>query len=160
MAHWKKRAIEESAIDFETMENILSDILDTFETAETDFTKQFKVAFTCSLDEDGCVQVDDFGFLGEQLKKSGAPEPLVEIIEFKTEILAVVDATNLPTKDIDFKVSGNSLELAEKKSKKFLKKVLFPCNVNAESVRASFNNGVLEIRLSKKKNEKKMVSAK
>ncbi|HLC92393.1 MAG TPA: Hsp20/alpha crystallin family protein [archaeon] len=160
-AYWKKRSTEESQVDFETMETIISDIMDTFETDTVDFTKQFKIAFTCSLDGEGCVRIDEFGFLGEELKKKMDSEPLVEVIEFKTEILAVVDATNLPRKDIDFKISANSLLLSEKGSKKSLKRIEFPCNVNEESVRASFNNGVLEIRVAKKKSpEKKVMSAK
>ncbi len=161
MVQWKRRAQEESVIDFEMMESMLSDMLDSFETTEIDFTQQFKVAFTCSLDADGCVRVDEFGFLGEGLKKKQPEQPLVEIIEFEREILAVVDATNLPRKDIDFKISGSSLVLSEKGSKKFMKQVTFPCIVNEGSVRTSFNNGVLEIRLSKKKApERKVLSAK
>src|SRR3989344_3561119 len=113
MAQWKKRSLEASGADIEELEGIISNMMDSFETADVDFTKQFKVAFTCSLDSDGCVHIDEFGFMGENLRKMKKEEPLVEIIEFEKEILAVVDATNLSTKDVDFRVTHDALLLSE-----------------------------------------------
>ncbi len=161
MSAWKRKASEEAAVDFETMAAIVSDMLDSFHAENIDFTKPFKVSLNCSLDSEGCVQVDEFGFAGENLKSEGKAEPLVEIIEFEGEVMAVVDATNLPDKDVDFKISENALAIFARRSTKQLKKVEFPCKVSEESMRTNYNNGVLEIRLSKKKDaEKKIVSAK
>lgn len=158
---WKKRASGEAAIDFETMEAIISEMLDAFDTVQIDFTKQFKVSFNCSLDKDGCVVIDEFGFAGDNLRNEAHAEPLVEIMEFRGEVLAVVDATNLPEKDVDFKISEKALLIFARNSTRQLKKVEFPCRVREESIRTNYNNGVLEIRLSKKKDaEKKVLRAK
>ena len=161
MAGWKRKASEEASVDFETMAAIVSDMLDTIQSEQIDFTRPFKITLNCALDSEGCVQIGEFGFAGENLKNEGKPEPLVEIIEFEKEVMAVVDATNLPDKDVDFKISENALAIFARRSTRQLKMVDFPCKVKEESMRTNYNNGVLEIRLSKKKDaEKKVVRAK
>lgn len=150
MTGWKKRKSADYSIDFETLEDIFSEMLEEFEKDGVDFTKPVKLGFSLSLGTDGCIRVDEFGMLSESnLEDNKKDEPLVEVIDLGKELLVVVETTSLPESDIDVKVLESSMIVTNHNSKKFLKKVHFPCKVHGNAVNTNFNNGVLEIRLPK-----------
>ncbi len=161
MALWRKRKFGEEGIDYEMYEGVISELLDSFDGKEIDFSKPLTVGFELSVDSSGCLRVDGYGII-ERASGGKAVEarPLVEVIDFEKDLLVVVDTADLPEKDVDVKVYDREMLISNHNSKKFLKKVSFPCSVKQDSMRTSLNNGVLELRLAKNEQEKKLVKSK
>ena len=101
-------------------------------------------------------------------------EPMHDVIETDNEVIVTVEIPGVKKEDIDINVSSRSIEIKaehkeeEKKEgeeytymkeyKGFYKVIPLPVEVNTEKVKATYNNGVLEVRLEKKhKEEKKKV---
>ncbi|MFH1390871.1 MAG: Hsp20/alpha crystallin family protein [Candidatus Diapherotrites archaeon] len=160
MVQWKKKNTTESQeIDFETMEELFEELLETFQEDELDFSKPVQIGFTVSLDDNGSIQINEYGLLKE--KKSPVKEgvPLVDLIEFPKEFLIVVETNSIPIKSIDIKVLDYALIISSHESKKFLKKINFPTKVNEDSLKTVLNNGVLEIRLKKINSNKNIMKS-
>ena len=151
---WRKRKTDDYGIDYESLEEIISEILDSFDEKDIDLSKPLKVGFSLSLDEKGYIRIDEFGVLkGEEASEKKPEAPLVEVIDFEKEVLVVVETASLKDNDIDVRVNGNEMIFSNHNSKKFLKKVSFPCTVKEETLKTNYNNGVLELRLSKRGKE-------
>ena len=59
-------------------------------------------------------------------------------------------------KDIDLEVTENTLTIkVDKDKRKYYKEVELPCEVDADSAKASYQNGILDIELKKSKPRKK-----
>jgi len=59
-------------------------------------------------------------------------------------------------KDIDLEITENTLTIkVDKDKRKYYKEVELPCEVDANSAKASYQNGVLDIELKKAKPKKK-----
>jgi HSP20 family protein len=78
-------------------------------------------------------------------------EPMVDVFDEEKELVVVAELPGVEEKDIHFKVRDNILDLsAEKGERKYKKEVLLPAQVDAESMKSSYKNGVLEVRLNKR----------
>jgi HSP20 family protein len=97
--------------------------------------------------------------------------PAVDMIDRKDEVLLRADLPGLEQKDIEVTVEGGVLTIrGERKEEKevkrddyyhaerwtgaFLRSVMLPPGVEAEKIKATFKNGVLEVRLPKTKEAK------
>tara|TARA_Y100000310_G_scaffold57396_1_gene52601 strand:- start:9912 stop:10394 length:483 start_codon:yes stop_codon:yes gene_type:complete len=159
MVQWKKRkSTEDQEIDFETMEELFEELLETFHENELDFSKPVQLGFTVSLDAKGSLQINEYGLLKEKKSEVKSDVPLVDLIEFPKEFLIVVETNTIPIKSIDIKVLDYALIISSHESKKFLKKVIFPAKVDEGSLKTTLNNGVLEIRLTKKTSNKNIAN--
>jgi HSP20 family molecular chaperone IbpA len=153
MSRWQKKE-DNSSIDFDTLEMILGEIVETLDTANLDFTKPFKIGFTLVLDSEGYVNVKEFGIVSaSQLSDSKKDQPLVEMIDFGEELVAAVELNGLSSRDISIKILNNKIIVSSKSSKKFSKSIKFPCPIDKSSIKTEFNNNVLEIRIKKQKIE-------
>jgi HSP20 family protein len=101
----------------------------------------------------------------------GAWSPAVDVFESKDNIMVKADIPGMEKKDIDISVHGDTLaikgekkEEAESKEKDYVKTERFygsfnraltlPSEVDADKVKASYKDGVLEIILPKKEEAK------
>jgi len=160
MVQWKKKkAVQDQEIDFESLEELFEDLLETFDEEEIDFSKPLKIGFSVSLNGNGSLQVDEFGLLKEKKKEAKQEPILVELMEFANEFLIVVETNSFSTREIDIKALDHALIISNHKSKNFLKKVSFPCKVKQDSIKTALNNGVLEIRLTKKSFKKNIMKS-
>ncbi len=150
MALWKKRRFDDCGIDYESMEEMLAEALDGLGAKEIDFTRPVKMGFTVMLDNDGFLRLNEFGLLSEEKAEKKTEEPLVDVIDMDNELMIVIETNNLPAQDIDVKVMEQSMVISSEKQKKFIKKIAFPCKVKHASVRTSYNNNILEVRLPKR----------
>lgn len=90
--------------------------------------------------------------------------PVVDVYEEKDEIVVKAELPGLDKKDIEVNISDSELTLKGEKKKEekveeddyyrcersygaFLRSVELPAGVKADKVKASFKNGVLEVRL-------------
>lgn len=77
-----------------------------------------------------------------------AKEPIVDIFEEDGEVVVVAELPGVRKEDIKLNASGDSLEI--RASGSFYKVIKLPSRVDPERAKATFNNGVLEVRLPKK----------
>jgi HSP20 family protein len=90
------------------------------------------------------------GRRGRPLIKEEA-EPLVDVIERGGEVWVVADLPGVPKENIDVRVTERTVTIrARSGGRRYHKVVELPAEVVPESARASYKNGVLEIRLKKK----------
>jgi HSP20 family protein len=101
----------------------------------------------------------------------GAWSPSVDVFESKDNVMVKADIPGLDKEDIDISVHGDTLTIkGEKKEEKeskdkglvkterfygsFNRSLTLPSEVDAAKVKASYNNGVLELTLPKKEESK------
>ena len=160
MAMWKKRRFDDYDIDYDTLEELLSDVVESLQTNQIDLTKPLKVSFTAMLDRDGFLRVKEYGIIEQESHQKKTEEPLVDVIELENEIIAVIETSNLPVQDVSVKVLDHAIVISNQHSKKFMKKIALPCKVKQGSLRTSYNNNVLEVKLEKRVERKSVANEK
>ncbi len=104
---------------------------------------------------------------------TGLKRPYVDIIETDKEIVATAEMPGLDKKDININLTNDRLEISadtkheeEKKEKDYIYKEIRSGNyyrsiplsspIDASNAKASYNNGILEIKMPKTEVKKKM----
>lgn len=79
-------------------------------------------------------------------------EPLVDVLDEGERLVVIAELPGVAEKDIHVQVKEDILELtAEAGDRKYRKEILLPGAVAAESMESSYRNGILEIKLRKRK---------
>lgn len=77
-------------------------------------------------------------------------EPIVDVFDEKEHILVIAELPGISEENIKIDIEGDILKLsAEDKDKKYAKEVLLPSKVRKETMKSSYKNGILEIKLEK-----------
>ena len=111
-----------------------------------------------SIGPDGIPRVEEFGNIARG--RRGRPlireemEPLVDVIERDDEVWVVADVPGVPKENIDVKVTERTVTIKAHNDRKYYKVVDLPVEVIPESAKASYKNGVLEVRIKKKSGAK------
>jgi HSP20 family protein len=111
--------------------------------------------FSLKLGLGGKPVIEQFGNI--KATKTGAVvaefrEPLVDVLDEGNSFLVIAELPGVQSEDISIEVKGDILELkAETKDRKYVKEALLPSPVDADSLKYSYKNGVLEIKLKKRK---------
>ncbi len=110
---------------------------------------------------DGIPHIEEFGNtkgIAPAFQK-GLPagrEPLVDVLETDSEVKVIAELPGVEKKDVDLETTENRLVIrVETERRKYYKDVDLPTAVEAESAKANYNNGVLEVVLTKKAPEPK-----
>jgi len=114
--------------------------------------------FRITVGPDGKPKIEEFGnvknYKGKPLV-SEEREPLVDVIEKGDEIRVVAEVPGVNKDQIKVKVSGNKVIIqAQGEDRKYYKEVELPAEVDDKSAKATYNNGVLQITLKKKPQQK------
>lgn len=111
--------------------------------------------FTIRMGLGGQPTVERFGNIRRTEKGAvvaEVQEPLVDIFDEAGSVLVIVELPGVDEKDIQLEIRDDILSLtAEGKHRKYSKEILLPSLVDAASRESSYNNGILEIKLIKKK---------
>ncbi|MCE4605900.1 MAG: Hsp20/alpha crystallin family protein, partial [Desulfurococcales archaeon] len=103
---------------------------------------------------DGVPRVEEFGNVkreGDKPVVTNEIEPLVDVFEDNGEIIVVAEVPGVSKEDIELKVKPNQLIIkAKSKDRKYYKAIDLPKEVIPEKAKASYKNGVLEVRLKAK----------
>ncbi len=83
------------------------------------------------------------------------PKPLIDILEERTEIIIVAQFVGFKRENLKIHVKNQRLTLsAEASGRKYYKSLNLPKKVIPNTIRTTYKNGVLEIRLRKAIEEK------
>lgn len=110
---------------------------------------------------DGRPVVERFGnvrSVGGKPMISEEREPLVDVFEDKDEITVVAELPGVEKEKIKIKVSDDRRKLiikASNEQRKYYKEIELPAEVDPKSAKASYRNGVLEVKLKKARKESK-----
>lgn len=153
---------------FENIDKEFRDWMRRFERFEEEFMKRaeegkvfgpYVYGFSITIGPDGKPIIKEFGNIR---RTAGRPkiteerEPLVDVIEDKNTITIVAEVPGVSKENIDIKIRDMRLVIsAASGDRKYYKEIELPAKVKPESAKASYKNGVLEIRLEKEKEEKK-----
>jgi len=104
---------------------------------------------------DGVPRVEEFGNI--KVTRTGRPvireeiEPMVDVIEHEDEVWVVADMPGVEKDKIKVRVSpdGRKLIIRAEDGKKYYKEVELPVEVDPKSAKATYKNGVLEVKLKK-----------
>lgn len=120
--------------------------------------KPFVYGFSMKTGPDGKPIINEFGNIksGGNVKTGSKPvisdarEPLVDVIERDQDLVIVAELPGVSKNDIDLEVSGKNLEIkVDTPNKKYYKSVELPCGVKEDATDATYNNGVLEVKLKR-----------
>ena len=127
----------------------------------------FVYGYSMSMGPDGKPVIREFGNVKASKPMAFGPqrprldvkeerEPLVDVIEEKDALKVVAEVPGVEKEDIDLNTTENSLTISvDNKARRFYKEVEFPSQVDPESVKASYRNGVLEVTLTKRETKPK-----
>ena len=107
----------------------------------------------------------------------GFRQPLADVFETDKEVVVTVELPGVKKEDIDVRVTENSVEVkaevksevkeekegvyrAERTYQGFYRVIPLPTEVKANEAKATYNNGVIEIRIPKAKEETKVKKVK
>jgi HSP20 family protein len=76
-------------------------------------------------------------------------EPLIDVFDEEKEIVVAAELPGVPEEAIEVAVRGDVLYLSSSGERRYAKEVLLPSPVDVASMRRSFKNGLLELRLKK-----------
>lgn len=83
------------------------------------------------------------------------PEPLIDVLEEKDEIIVVAELAGFKKENIKIDVDVQKLDLsADELDRKYRKSLNLPKRVISNTVRTTYKNGVFEVRLKKAPEEK------
>jgi len=79
-------------------------------------------------------------------------EPLVDVLDEGDRVVVLAELPGVEEKDIHVEVKDDILELtAEARDRKYSKELLLPSEVETDTMESSYRNGILEIKLMKRK---------
>lgn len=133
------------------------------EGGDKNYTGQFETksglrgvyGFNVSIGTDNKPTISKFGNISHTERGpviEEMTEPIVDIFDEEDEILLIVEIPGTDEDKIKIEIEGDILNLtAEGKDHKYAKEILLKSEVQTESMKQHFKNGILEVRLAKKK---------
>ena len=153
---------------FEDLDKEFRDWMKRFEEIEEEFAKAaregrvigpYVYGFSITIGPDGRPIIKEFGNIR---REAGRPkiaeerEPLVDVLEDERTITVVAEVPGVNKEDIDIRIKDKTLIIsAQSGDRKYYKEIELPAKVKPETAKASYKNGVLEVRLEKEKEKKK-----
>ncbi len=158
---WFRRMFDEIERDFEMFDEIFDNMLRDLERGIST-TKPVFYGFSITVGPDGRPVIREFGNVrhaGERkVVASDVREPLVDVIydEKNNEVKIIAEMPGVDKDKINVEASDDSVYIkAEGADRKYETTVPLDVRVDPSSAKASYKNGVLEIKLKPKESVKK-----
>lgn len=116
--------------------------------------------FSMRVGPDGKPHIEEFGNVPKMGVKGAAlelsqREPFTDVIKGDKEISVVAELPGIEKKDINLDITEDSLTINVNTSqRKYHKELKLPCKVKTDSGKATYKNGVLEVKLQRVEEEK------
>jgi len=137
----------------ERIHRIMHEALENMGEVDEDGARSFVYGFRINSGPDGRPVVEEFGNVPKngEVQVSGDREPLVDVIDGKDEITVIAEVPGVEKKDIDLKADGRSLSISvESPQRRYHKELEMPAEIEPDSVRASYKNGILEVKIRRR----------
>jgi HSP20 family protein len=92
----------------------------------------------------GNMRTSDAGLVVDEVR-----EPLVDIFDEDSEVVITAELPGVLEGEIEISVEGDVVTIETKGERYYAKEIQMPEAVSAKSLRQSYNNGVLEVRVKK-----------
>ncbi|MET1128951.1 MAG: archaeal heat shock protein Hsp20 [Thermoproteota archaeon] len=126
---------------------------------ETSVRGPIVYGFRITIGPDGKPIVEEFGNVkrvGRRTIVEEEMEPLVDVIDEKDRVVVVAEMPGVDKDKIDLTIRDRKLIIkARGRDRSYYKEVDLPAKVKAETAKAKYNNGVLEVTVEKEKPETK-----
>jgi len=114
----------------------------------------FVYGFSMKIGPEGKPEIRQFGNL-PKIKEKGVMderEPLVDVIDKKDEICVMAEVPGVEKKDINLTIKNDKMTIDVKNpERKYNKTITLPADVEPDTAKANYKNGVLEVILKKSK---------
>jgi len=132
------------------LEDLFSDLLNELDDLRTPLV----YGFTAKPGEEGPV-IEEFGNVDLRRKKvSPEREPLVDVINEKTQVRTVIELPGVEKNEIKLFTTPRQLEVrVANPDRPYAKKISLPAEVVEESAKAAYKNGILEVVIQKKQSK-------
>ena len=147
---------EEIFSEFEhEMNDDLVNMINKIESEGRHRSKPFIYGYSINIDENGKAEINEFGNIKsssegeENLEVSESREPLVDIIEGKNAVTVVIELPGVEKSDIKVEIKESIIFVTTINSKNYYKEIPLTGKIIANSARARYNNGILEIIINK-----------
>ncbi len=123
----------------------------------------FIYGYSVTFGQDGKPQVRQFGNLEPETRR-GRPrvniremrEPLVDVMETDGEVKVIAELPGVEKQDIKLYGDEKTLTISvDTQQRKYNKEVHLPITIDTKAAKSTYNNGVLEVTLPKKKEEER-----
>jgi HSP20 family protein len=152
---------------FTNIENIVpKNLVKEYETPEGGKVREvgpIVYGYSMTIGPDGKPKIREFGnvksFAGrgffEQPSLSSEREPLIDISSTDKEVKIVAEMPGLSKEKIRIDAYDNSVEIkSEDPTRKYHKTIEVPEDIDIESAKSNYNNGILEITFKRKEQQK------
>jgi len=119
--------------------------------------KPYVWGFEIVVGPDGVPRIKEFGNIrrvGRAPKITEEVEPLVDVMEEDDRVRVVVELPGVEKDKISLKASGRKLIIKASNHKKYYKEIDLPAEVDTSTAKANYRNGVLEVELRKRREER------
>ncbi len=89
--------------------------------------------------------------------EAGVRKPLVDIMEAEDSLHVVVEMPGITKEDVSLEISGTVLNIKAHGDRKYSERVELPARVVADSAKATYKNGVLEVVFKYDRSDKKSI---
>ncbi|MEM3400022.1 MAG: archaeal heat shock protein Hsp20 [Candidatus Micrarchaeia archaeon] len=151
----KRKVFDDDFDDFERriredMERFLEGIFSR-EFSELSDEKPIVYGFSMRIDSEGKPTVHEFGNFNPRFKTiSEEREPLVDVIEDKDMVTVIAEVPGVSKEDINLRATEDTLSIkVDTAERKYSKTVSLPCRIKPASAKATYKNGVLEVKLER-----------
>jgi len=150
--------------DFEDVMERMARMIDDLSRHSDVAGKKYVYGFQMHSGPDGKPVVEEFGNVpkeGAQLPASDEREPLVDVIDGEEEVTVIAELPGVSKEDIDLKTDDKTLTIkVDNEKRRYFKEVSLPAKIKSDSVKATYKNGILEVKLKRaeiQKDEKKKI---
>jgi len=142
--------------EFDRLEEMMDEMMKhTFEEEPLERlrARPYVYGFSLSIGPDGKPVIREFGNVqknrfGPRIKEER--EPLVDILEEDKHVVVVAELPGVEKEEINLFAAEDALTISvDTANRKYHKELALPAKVDPKSARASYKNGVLEVRLTK-----------
>ncbi len=135
---------------FESLNRRIADMFSQMDVSGPD-VKTY--GYTMYQGPDGVRHVREFGNSGSRfnaLAPGDVREPFTDVTDDGDVVRAVAEIPGVAKEDIGLECTGNMLSIrVDSNGRRFEKDLALPCEVDTESARAEYNNGLLEVTFDK-----------